>query len=280
MSNTNPMNPNPPNLPQQLPVSAGGTGAPPQPAPVYAATQPIAASAYAYRPAPKPVIVPLGENPEDCIPIPNVTTTIEAILRHPRRVMYQLHQRGASRLVWAMLFIAVLCSLIYGVVVGSFTGGTQLWAAPVKIAGGLLFSALICLPSLYIFACLGGSQARLREVCGLIAGLLMLTTILLIGFAPVAWLFSQSTTSAAFMGGLHLTFWLIATCFGLRFLENGFTHTKAKSMAGINAWIIIFVLVAMQMTTTLRPIIGKASTLLPTEKKSFVTYWGECLKAQ
>ena len=93
--------------------------------------------------------------------------------------MFQLRQPGAGKLIAMMLFVSVVCSLIYGVVVGTFSGGTQLWAAPVKIAAGLMISALICLPSLYIFTCLSGSQARLVEVCGLLAGLLMLMTILL-----------------------------------------------------------------------------------------------------
>src|SRR5262249_50197750 len=88
--------------------------------------------------------------------------------------------------------------------------------APVKIAGGLMLSALICLPSLYLFACLGGSQARLAAIGSLLVGLLLLMTTLLIGFAPVAWLFSQSTESVAWMGALHLFFWLTATIFGLR----------------------------------------------------------------
>ena len=98
-----------------------------------------------------------------------------------------------------MLFVSIVCSLIYGVVVGTFSGGQQLWIAPAKIAMGLMISALICLPSLYIFTCLSGSQARLVEVCGLLAGLLMLMTILLIGFAPAAWIFSQSTESIGWM---------------------------------------------------------------------------------
>ncbi len=170
-------------------------------------------------------------------------------------------------------------SLIYGVVVGTFSMGDQLWAAPVKIAGGLLFASLICLPSLYIFTCLSGSQARLAEICGLVAGLLMLMTILLIGFAPVAWLFSQSTESVVWMGVLHLVFWFIATFFGLRFLETGFSHSKARSNAGLNVWIMIFMLVAVQLTTALRPIVGKAPTFLPKEKKFFLTHWGDNFNA-
>src|SRR5947209_1795514 len=199
-------------------------------------------------------VQPLGDNPEDREPIPNVMTAVEAILRHPRRLMYQLRQPDAGRIIGGMVVVATLCSLIYGVVVGTFSMGDQVWAAPIKIAGGLLVSALICLPSLYIFACLSGSQARLPEMCGLVAGLLMLMTILLIGFAPVAWLFSQSTNSITWMGTLHLIFWFISAFFGLRFLESAFSHSKARSNAGLYTWIIVFLLVVVQMTTALRPI--------------------------
>jgi hypothetical protein len=221
----------------------------------------------------------LGDDPAERAAIPNIVAAIDAILRHPRRVMFQLRQPDAGRLIAMMLLVSVLCSLIYGVVVGTFSGGTQLWIAPAKIAAGLLISALICLPSLYIFTCLSGSQARLIEVCGLLAGLLMLMTILLIGFAPVAWIFSQSTESVAWMGTLHLIFWFIATIFGLRFLEAGFSHSNARSHAGFHTWIIIFLLVAVQMTTALRPILGTADTFLPREKQFFVSHWGDCLKA-
>ena len=228
---------------------------------------------------PVTALVPLGEHPDDREPITNPIVAVEALLRQPRRIMYQLRQPGAGRLVLWMTVVAILCALVYGVVVGTFSMREQLWAAPVKVALGLLISGIICLPSLYIFTCLSGSHARLIEVCGLVAGLLTLMTILLIGFAPVAWLFSTSTQSITWMGVLHLVFWLISTFFGLRFLENGFSHSRARSTAGLNTWIIIFVLVVVQMTTALRPLIGTADTFLPTEKKFFISHWGDNLKA-
>src|SRR3954447_9084816 len=138
MNETNPTPPQfPPNTPPVEP-------APPPPVPPM--------SSYAPR--------PLGDNPEERVPITSLMQAIEAILRQPRRVMYQLRQPGAGALMMYLMIIAILCAVIYGVVVGTFTGHDQLWIAPAKIAGGMLFSALICLPSLYIFACLSGSQAR------------------------------------------------------------------------------------------------------------------------
>jgi hypothetical protein len=42
--------------------------------------------------------------------------------------------------------------------------------------------------------------------------------------------------------------------------------------------MVIFLLVMVQMTTALRPLIGTADTLLPTEKRFFLGHWGECIK--
>jgi len=227
------------------------------------------------RPAPNP---PLGDNPGERVPIGGFVAAIETMLREPRRLMYQLRQQSAGSLILRLLIIAVLCSAIYGVVVGTFSRGVQLWAAPVKIAAGLLVAGLICLPSLYIFSCLSGSQARLMEVFGLVASLLTLMTVLLIGFAPVAWVFSQSTNSVPAMGALHLVFWAVSTFFGLRFLTTGFTHLSAAFDGGLKVWIAIFLLVVLQMTTALRPIVGTAETFWPAEKKFFVSHWIESLK--
>jgi hypothetical protein len=225
-----------------------------------------------------PLNLPLGANPDERVPIAGLVAAVEAILRQPRRVMFQLRQQSQGDLIALLLGIAVLCSLIYGVVVGTFSGGGQLWGAPVKITAGLLISALICLPSLYIFSCLSGSEARLVEVFGLVAGLLSLMTVLLIGFAPVAWVFSQSTDSVAAMGALHLVFWLISTYFGLRFLQAGFNHLSAQTNSGLKVWTVIFLLVALQMTTALRPMVGPAGPFPPAEKKFFLSHWAECLK--
>jgi hypothetical protein len=219
------------------------------------------------------------DDPTEREPINGVGAAIEAILRQPRRMHHALRQAGAGQVIGAMILVAVICALIYGVVVGTFSRGPQLWIAPLKIAGGLLIASVICLPSLYIFACLSGSRAKLSEMAGLLCGMLLLMTLLLIGFAPVAWLFSESTNSLGWMGALHLLFWSIATIFGMRFLGAGFAASQAKSQAGLRVWTVIFVLVCLQLTTALRPIIGRADTVFPgaTEKKFFLKHWFDCM---
>ena len=238
-------------------------------------------------PEPQPQIPPvingpraLGDDPVERVPINSIFGIIEAVLRRPRQLLFQLRQPGAGQLIAGMLFTSLICSLVYGLIIGSFSGAEQWWAAPVKFAGGLLVSALICLPSLYIFAGLSGSTARPCEIIGLVAGMLLLITVLLIGFAPVAWLFSQSTNSILWMGFLHLMFWFVATAFGLRFLDAGFRQSSARSSAGLKTWTIIFLLVGLQMSTALRPLLGRTDTFLPTEKQFFLAHWGDYLGGQ
>lgn len=213
------------------------------------------------------------------IPVQGFAAAVESMLRQPGRILQQLSSPQARALIFALTGIALGAALIYGLVMGTFAGGAQLWAAPLKFTAGLLLSALICLPSLYIFSCLGGSAARLHEVAGLLAGLLALVTILLIGFAPVAWVFSQSTESVVAMGVLHLVFFLISMGFGIRFLIQGFTRMAGRSADVLKLWVMVFLLVALQMSTALRPLVGTANTFLPGEKKFFLKHWTDTIQA-
>jgi hypothetical protein len=261
----NEQNQNPSGTPSGWPSNIPGASSPP----------PLIPSGGSYPPGEQP----LGADAIERTPIAGVVAAVEAVLRQPRRVMFQLKQAKTGGLIASLLVIAAVCSLAYGLVVGTFSGGDQYWAAPVKVAAGLLISGLICLPSLYIFSCLGGSHARLAEVFGLVAGLLALMTILLIGFAPVAWVFSQSTQSTTVMGGLHIAFWAVAVIFGVRFLAAGFKHMNVRSNGALSTWVVIFLLVCLQMTTALRPILGKSDHFLPpsNEKKFFIGHWIDCI---
>jgi hypothetical protein len=200
---------------------------------------------------------------------------IEALLKYPGRIIHELQFNWRSGLSGSLLILALLGMAAYGVVVGSFSGGTQMWIAPAKLALGTLLSILICLPSLYIFACLGGIDARLRTVTGVLFAAVGLGALLLIGFAPVAWIFSQSTDSIAFMAGLHLALWGIGIGFGLRVIEAMGLLLSGYLRSQLKLWALIFVVVCLQMITTLRPIVGTSPRFLPGEKKFFLAHWFE-----
>ena len=203
---------------------------------------------------------------------------VQALLKHPGRIIYELQNNWRAALPLSLLLLVLLGMLAYGVVVGSFSGGAQLWIAPAKIAVGTMLSILICLPSLYIFTCLSGIDAQLRTVTGVLFAAVSLSSLLLIGFAPIAWIFSQSTGSVAFMAALHIGLWAIGIMFGLRLLE-GMGHLLGGSARNhLKFWSAIFIVVCLQMMTTLRPIVGTSDRFLPGERKFFLTHWAETLR--
>lgn len=209
---------------------------------------------------------------------PGIWMTLETLLKNPRQLIGQLNRDSQGRLISSLLFILIPCLIVYGIVMGSFNGGMQLWIAPLKMVLGTLLSALICLPSLYIFACLNGTNVKLSGVVGLLFGALTLSSLLLIGFAPVVWLFSQSTQSLVFMGWFHFFVWMTGTYFAITLISTGMKIFHPSSTFHLKIWGVIFLLVSLQMSTAIRPLIGKADTFLPQEKKFFLAHWYDCMK--
>jgi len=186
------------------------------------------------------------------------TTLFEDLLKSPLKLIEQIRENKTPRAVIAqLLIISLIGFLVFGVTLGSFSFHEQLWAAPLKIFIGITASTLICLPSLYVFAALTGTTLGLREIAQGMAGVLALIASLLLGFTPVLWVFSQSTKSESFFGFLVLL------------KQSGTTKT-----APLRIWIGIFLLVTLQMSTTLRPIIGHSDQLFTSEKRFFLEHWG------
>jgi hypothetical protein len=212
----------------------------------------------------------------DYVPMEEPATlwnVIAALLKQPGQVVYELLQGRAAAVLGALSLVAVVSLALYGVVVGSLEGGAQYWIAPAKIVSGSAVAAVICLPSLFVFLCLNGADARVRPVAGLLAASICLMAILLVSLAPIAWIFSQSTDSVALMASLHILLWITALGFGLRLLSKAAVIAWSGASSKLGVWTCIYVLVCLQMMTAVRPIVGTAETFLPTEKQFFLAHW-------
>lgn len=214
---------------------------------------------------PPPIEAPLPENLD-------FKTLFEALLRRPAALVTRLENsnHGAT---WKFALIAIISLLLFGLVLGCFAKNEQLWAAPLKVTAGLIFSGLICFPSLYIFATLAGARIMISQLAACLAGALALAGLLLLGFAPAVWIFAESTDSLGFMGLLAIGSWLVAVSFALRFLKSAIHATGGSQKGPLVIWSIVFLLVTLQMTTSLRPILGRSKVVLTHEKKFFVQHW-------
>jgi hypothetical protein len=144
---------------------------------------------------------------------------------------------------------------VYGVSMGAFSGGHTLWMTGLKVPLIALASIALCAPSLYVLLGLNGSPLSVRQAAAILAGAACLASLLLVGFAPVAWLFGVSTTSVQFMIVLHLAVAAIGILYGLRLfvlsVPNGFEGNKVLAL-----WTAVFLLVSAQMVTYFRPLLS------------------------
>jgi hypothetical protein len=96
--------------------------------------------------------------------------------------------------------------------------------------------------------------AYVRGSLTLLLGFAGMLGLLLTAFLLITWLFSASTKSALFLTWMNLLLWICAVSFAMRFL-NLATRGAGPSARTIVFWSILFLLVSMQMTTHLRPIL-------------------------
>lgn len=207
----------------------------------------------------------------------DLKSLFEALLRRPHQLVARLAEpdHGATG---KFAIIAIISILSFGVVLGCFAKHEQLWAAPAKVTAGLIFSGLICFPSLYIFATLSGARVTISQLAACLVGALALAGLLLLGFAPAIWIFAESTDALGFMGTLAIGAWIIAVLFALRFLKSAIFATGGTQKGPLAVWSFVFLLVTLQMTTSLRPILGRSlvkgsPVLLTQEKKFFIQHW-------
>lgn len=201
---------------------------------------------------------------------PSVFGLADALLKAPASVAHELNGNRSS--FARLLVLVAACMTMTGVVVASFSGGYQYLAVPLKLALGLLFGAGLCLPSLYIFACLTGARHTFREVAGALLMGLGVQALILTAFAPVAWIFSQSTSSPVFMGMLYFLMLLVSAGFGLG-LTGRVLAAKGRPVSALRVWSLMFVVVMLQLATNLRPLVGAYDGVVFAEKQFFVDHW-------
>ena len=235
-------------------------------------------------PQPQPrANIPTKRKPHELLPMeggPGVGNSIASLLKSPGSILYELiNGERPGRIGFSLALVTVLGLAVFGGITGTFSLG--LWWAPlVKITGGVLFAALICLPSLYIFAALSGMALQLRAITGILFSTTGLTALLLAGFTPLVWVLGGSTSSLSFIGGLLVVVWLVSLWFGMNLLMK---CARALGMTdGMHLWIwcAMFVLVTLQVSCAVRPILGESDTFLPTEKKFFLQHWADNLNAE
>jgi hypothetical protein len=225
-------------------------------------------------PDPKPaVIVPPPLSPD-----PLVTGPLTALLKTPQ----QLGERLAAKHELASharhyLAAVVLCYAGFGLATGLFGGWEAGFTALAKAPLIAILSFALCLPSLYVFSCLGGSPLAGSQIPVLGLACLAMVGLLLIALAPVVWLFSVSTSSLPFVVMLDVLTWVIGLVFAARFVGRLRDTPLLRNAGGLRVWLLVLALTTLQMTTFLRPVLTAQGGFWQTgEKQFFLSHFARC----
>ena len=193
-----------------------------------------------------------------------------ALLKAPAWLIAQIDDdralvgRALRMAFWGLVFHA-----IFGFALGLFGGWQAAGMAAMKVPLIAGCSILLCFPSMYVFACVGGMPLSLTQAAALAGAVLAVTGLLLLALAPVAWLFVVSTNNLAFVVLLTLLIWLVAAGFARGFIGRLSSSVNLNNLSGLNWWLLIYLLVTWQMTTFLRPLLGAAKDGWWTDEKMF-----------
>jgi hypothetical protein len=205
-------------------------------------------------------------------------STLGQLLQDPAAALAYLRQ-GSMKGGALLMLVALLCGVAYGAVAGLYQGGSQVALAALKAPLIVAGSVALCLPSLFVFAGLGGAVldgGRLRLV---MCGLLGLMGLMLAALLPINWLFSVSSRSLGFLVILHGLAWLIALYFGGAFLLRVIPEAGARS--GLVLWVMLVGVVSLQVATVLRPVLSRApgAPLIERSRLSFLEHVAQAFQA-
>ena len=206
----------------------------------------------------------------------NITTSsaeakgIAGVLGHPEGVIRQIcTSRRLGAQAAFLLLLALGGTALFGFGAGCFVDWRVALLDALKSGGIVLFSYLLCLPTLYVFASIAGCRVGFVQLAQV--GLVVLSGIgcILAALAPVLWLFAVSTESAALFILLAFALVFVAVALGARTLGGAVKAQAVNRTTGLSAWFVVFLVVALQALTLVRPMLSPIGTERAPEGKCF-----------
>lgn len=165
--------------------------------------------------------------------------------------------------ILAQLILIAIFTFFYGVIMGSYNSIQQAMLTGAKLWILLNLSLLICFPSFYIVQLVLGSKVAIKQLFVIMLSGFVMTTTLMLAFAPIVLFFQLSGDNYQFLQLLHVFIFIFSGFFGMRTvleaLKSVFESTGVYPKIGLTAfriWVIIFAFVSIQLAWNLRPFLG------------------------
>jgi hypothetical protein len=172
-------------------------------------------------------------------------------------------EEDAGKIIANQLWLLILFSFAYGLIMGAYNGWVQALAAGIKVPILFLLALLICFPAFYIVQYILGSKFKFSSMLAIILSGFVLISAIMISFAPIVVFFLITGGNYAFLKLLHVGIFSFAGIFGMHTINEALKYScdkkKIYPKTGVQIfrfWVIILAFVGMQLAWTLRPFLG------------------------
>lgn len=189
---------------------------------------------------------------------------VEKILRNRYEFFNEIREGiGLREKMRAMLISSITFFALYGAVMGSTHSLWQTLSSGVKLPILFLTTLFVCVPSLYFFSLLFGSNQSLSQNLTLILTAITVTAVLLLSLAPITLFFLLTTSQYQFFKLLNVAIFAVSGLMGVVFLYQGMKVVSQDEAEGASTrrwvlifWMFVYAFVGSQMAWTIRPFIG------------------------
>jgi len=172
-------------------------------------------------------------------------------------------QTDATRRIINQYLLLCLFSFLYGIVMGSYHGFLQALASGVKVSVMFSLVLLICFPAFFIIQFVLGSKLKLYQMISIILSGFVLTTAIMVSFAPIVIIFLLTGSNYYFLQLLHILIFLLSGFFGMKTIIDALKYSCEKKnvypqigVVVFRFWVVILAFVGIQLAWNLRPFLG------------------------
>jgi len=217
---------------------------------------------------PRPVVAPTS--PVEIVPtwlelrgFWRIFTMSEWIMRDRLSFFEEVRtHRDLGAKLRSMILSSLFYLALFGVVLGMSHSWMQALMSAIKLPMLFLVTLLICLPTLYFFNLLYGSQLTFQQTTTLMMAAVTITGALSLAFASISlffWLTIGEQYTILIL--LNVIILGISSWWGLSFLRQGMRHVQRQALDVrqgriLITWLVIYAFVGTQMAWALRPFFG------------------------
>jgi hypothetical protein len=167
-----------------------------------------------------------------------------------------------------LLVASALCLAVFGFVMGLAHSPWQALSSAIKMPILFIGAGFLCLPALYFFALVMGSQLHMAQITAAVIAGVAVMAVLLLGLSPVLLIFVLTSRSYGFFQLLAVACVALSGCIGFVYLWRGMvwvTLFGERARAGVqqmlmSIWLALYVFVGSQMAWRLSPFVGDPET--------------------